>query len=202
MFPYLPPTRGTPNHLTQEGIGNILNNFCVVRYLSSPAFPRKRALDLWVHGPPQATSLEKVECFLNTVGRGRPGVCVWVGGWTAPAETLSSDAWRASPRGGGGCVCVLCVHREGIFFWEKPSGPAGPWLTDTSAGYCPIGKGSPTAAALNSCSTIVSYRLNKYTTPMKVTIHERFCFLALKNPCLHPPTHMDKERKSVKGHRP
>lgn len=44
-------------------------------------------------------------------------VCVW--GWTAPIETLSSNTWRKSLRGG---VCVCVCRQVGVFLRKSPWG--------------------------------------------------------------------------------
>lgn len=98
----------------------LLSQFvCKCMYLLSPSFPRKEPRICECMSCRERHLQRRDECFLQTVGRGGEGgtaVCVCVGGWTAPIETLSSNTWRKSLRGGV-CVCVF-VGKE-VSFWEK-----------------------------------------------------------------------------------
>lgn len=67
-------------------------NVCM--YLLSPSFPRKEPGICECMSCRERHLQRRDECFLQTVGRGGEGgtaVCVCVGGWTAPIETLSSN---------------------------------------------------------------------------------------------------------------
>lgn len=103
----------------------LLSQFvCKCMYVSfEPFISQKGARDLWVHELPRATSPEKGWVFPANSWEGRRGryccVCVCGGGWTAPIETLSSNTWRKSLRGG---VCVCVCRQVGVFLRKSPWG--------------------------------------------------------------------------------
>lgn len=129
--PYFPPGEGRHSiwpPQCQNGDGDILGNLCfctppstlfqcdcVCMYLSSPSFPRKELRIYECMGRRERHLQRRMSVSCKQLGGGACVCgCVSVCGWTASIETLSSNTWGASSRGG-----VLCESTEEACFWEK-----------------------------------------------------------------------------------